>query len=85
MAEAVYILCMLASLACALLLFRGFRRSRARLLLWSSVCFIGLTANNALLFADKVVFPEVDLSLWRSMTALVGLLLLIYGLVWDAE
>jgi hypothetical protein len=85
MAEAVYLMCALASLACAVLLWRGYRRSRARLLLWSSMCFIGLTANNSLLFADKVLFPDVNLALWRGWAALAGLLLLIYGLVWDTE
>lgn len=85
MVETVYILCGLAGLACALLLWRGYRRSRARLLLWSSLCFIGLTLNNALLFTDKVIFPDMNLSLWRSAAALIGLLLLIYGLIWDAE
>lgn len=85
MAEAVYLLCALASLACALLLLRGYRKSRARLLLWSSLCFAGLTINNALLFTDKVLFPEINLSLWRSTAALAALLLLLYGLVWEAE
>ena len=85
MAEAVYLLCALAGVACMLLLWRGYRRSGARLLLWSSLCFAGLSANNVILFADKVLFPHVDLSLWRALSALAGLLLLLYGLVWDAE
>jgi hypothetical protein len=85
MAEAVYLLCALASLACAVLLWRGYRRSRARLLLWSSLCFAGLTANNVLLFVDKVMIPDMNLSLWRSSAALAGVLLLIYGLIWDTE
>lgn len=85
MAEAVYIGCALASLACAVLLLRGYRRSKARLLLWSCLCFSCLTVNNILLVADKIVFAEIDLSLWRSGSALVGLLLLLYGMIWDAE
>ena len=85
MAEAVYAMCAVASLVCAVLLWRGYRRSRARLLLWSSLCFVGLTANNSLLFVDRVMFPDINLSVWRSGAALVGVLLLIYGLVWDAE
>ena len=88
---AVYILCAVTSLACAVLLFRGYRRSRARFLLWSSLCFIGLAANNVMLFVDRVVFPDqgqllgVNFALWRSAPALAGLLLLLYGLIWDAE
>ena len=85
MAESVYFLCALTSLACAVLLWRGYLRNRTKLLLWSSLCFVGLTANNGILFMDKVLFPELDLSLVRSLVAVVGLLLLLYGLVWDSE
>lgn len=91
MAEAVYILCALTSLACAVMLARGFSQTGARFLLWSSFCFVGLAANNILLFLDKVVFPDVSgflnlsFSVWRSIAALIGLALLLYGLIWDAE
>lgn len=83
MAETVYILSAMTSLACALMLFRGYLRSQTRFLLWSSLCFIGLTLNNFLLFIDLVIVPQTDLSMWRSMTALGGLALLLYGLIWD--
>lgn len=91
MAEAVYILCAITSIACAVLLGRGYTRSRARFLLWSSLCFVGLAINNILLFVDKVVFPDitgfwnVDFPVWRSVAALCGLALLLFGLIWDAE
>ena len=85
MAEAVYFLCVLTSLACAVLLWRGYLRHRTKLLLWSSLCFVGLAINNGLLFADKVVYPDWDTVTLRSAFALAGLLLLLYGLVWDAE
>ena len=91
MAATVYILCALTSFACAVLLWRGFAQSRARFLMWSSLCFVGLAVNNVLLFVDKVVFPDashvlgVPFLVWRSAAALVGITLLIYGLVWDAE
>jgi uncharacterized protein DUF5985 len=55
----------LASSACALLLFRGYLRRRIRLLMWSGICFIGLTINNVALFIDLVVFPDLDLRLAR--------------------
>ena len=84
MATAVYLLCMLTSAFCAALLLREYRRTRARLLLWSSLSFVGWAVNNALVFADLVVFPGVDLSLVRALTALVSVSLLLYGLVWDA-
>ena len=85
LADIVYTLCVLTSLACALLLWRGYRRSRARLLMWSSLCFAGLALNNALLIVDLRVLPAVDLAVWRTMPALIGIALLVYGLVWDAE
>jgi hypothetical protein len=84
MAEVVYILCALTSLGCALLLARGYLRTRSRLLLWSCLCFLGLAANNVLLFVDLVMVPSIDLSVLRTGTAVGGLALLVYGLVWDA-
>ena len=91
MAEAVYMLCAATSIACAVLLFRGYRRSRARFLLWSSLCFGLLAVNNSLLVLHLVVLPDVagvlgpSFPLWRTLSALVGLALLLYGLIWDAE
>lgn len=86
MAATVYILCALTSIVCAVMLVRGYVRSRARFLLWSSICFIGLAANNAMLFVDKVLLPtEVDLAIVRGVTALAALGVLLYGLIWDAE
>jgi hypothetical protein len=83
--EIVYALCALTSLACAWLLWRGYRRSRARLLLWSSLCFIALAVNNVLLFVDLVILPRVDLLTLRTITGLAGLIILLYGLVWETE
>jgi Family of unknown function (DUF5985) len=85
MSVAVYILCALTSLACAVLLLRSYLKTRTRLLLWSSLCFIALAVNNVLLFVDLVVVPNIDLSLWRHVTTLCGLSLLLYGLIWDTE
>jgi hypothetical protein len=85
MATLVYALCALTSLTCAVLLVRGYLRSRVRLLLWAGLCFCGLALNNLLLFVDMRMVPTVDLSVWRSLPALAGLALLIYGLVWEAR
>ena len=91
MAEAVYTLCAVTSLLCAGLLVRGYLRSRTRFLLWSSLCFAALALNNLLLLLDKVVLTEqrtilgVDFALLRATAAAIGLALLLYGLVWDAE
>ena len=83
MAEAVYLLCAITSVACAALLFRGYRTNRTRLLFWSSLCFVGLAANNVLLFIDLVMVPEVDLRLWRGGSALVAMLVLLIALVME--
>lgn len=85
MATLVYALCALTSLACAVLLLRGYRASRARLLLWSGLCFVGLAMNNAILLIDTRVVPTIDLSMWRSLPALAGVAILLYGLVWETR
>ena len=85
MAELVYVLCAATSIACAVLLLMGYQRSRTRLLFWSGLCFVGLALNNVVLFVDLVLVPSVDLSLVRSGTALVGMLVLLFGLVWEAR
>jgi hypothetical protein len=83
LAGAVYILCALTALACAVLLLQGYRRSRMRLLLWACLCFAGLTVNNALLYVDLVVAPSIDLSVPRTLVAVASVTLLVFGLIWD--
>jgi hypothetical protein len=79
------LLAALASLACMVLLFRGYAATGVRLLLWSALCFVCLTANNALLFFDLVVFPDIDLRAYRIAAAFAGILFLLYGFIWEAE
>lgn len=85
MATVVYILCALTSMACAVLLWRGYLQSRARLLLWSALCFAGFCLNNLLLIMDVRIFTQVNLTLYRTLPALAGIALLLYGLIWDAD
>jgi hypothetical protein len=85
MAEAVYLLCAITSVTCAALLLRGYARTGTRLLLWSGLCFVGLALNNVVLVVDLMVIPDTDLSTWRLVPAAAGVLLLVYGLVWEAE
>jgi hypothetical protein len=85
MAEAVYVLCALTSVVCAILLLNGYRASRTPLLFWSSLCFVALALNNVLLFVDLVMVPGTDLAVWRSVIALAGMLLLLYGLIWESK
>ena len=84
MSQLVYLLCAATSVLCATLLVRSYVRTRTRLLLWSALCFSGLAINNLLLVIDKST-PRVDLSLARTLPALVGMLLLIYGLILDSR
>jgi len=83
LANAIYTLCALTSIACAVLLVRGYRQSGARLLFWSALCFAGLALNNILLIVDLRMLPDVNLEVWRSVPAVAGVLLLVYGLVWE--
>lgn len=85
MAEAIYVLCTLTSLACAWLLIQRYRISRHRLVFWSALCFVGMTVNNLLLVFDKLVFPEMDLLPLRHLTALAPVMLLLYGLIYEKE
>jgi hypothetical protein len=85
MAAAVYLLCAATSIVCAVLLIRAYRRSGARLLFWSSVCFIGLAANNVLLFVDLIVVPDIDLRPLRDATALGALSVMLFALIWRRE
>jgi hypothetical protein len=86
MAAFVYLLGALTTLLCAILLLRGYMRGRKRLLLWSGLCFAGLTVSNTLLFVDLVLLPQaVDLYLLRLATAAAAMLLLLYGLIWESE
>jgi hypothetical protein len=83
MAAAVYLLCALTSVGCAALLIRGYRRSPTRLALWTSACFALLAVNNVLLFLDRVVLPDIDLGMVRKLTAIAGLAVLVFGLIWE--
>lgn len=85
MGPAVYILGILVTLACGLLLMRGYVRTRKRLLLWSSLCFFVLAVSNLFVFIDLVMLPNLDLYLWRLGTAASAMILLLYGLIWEGE
>lgn len=85
MAVAIYGLCTLTALLCAYLLLDAYRRGRYRLLLWSGLGFAGLTLNNLVLALDKLVFTLLDLTIWRMSIALLSIMIILYGMIWDAE
>jgi hypothetical protein len=66
-------------------LFTFSKYYRVSTLLWSGLCFVGLTVSNGLLVLDKLLVPDVDLSMWRLMAGLLAMLVLLYGLIWKAE
>ena len=82
---AVYLLCFLTSAACALLLARSYRRTGARLLLWSALCFVFLAANNLVVIFDLLLIREVDFRLVRHLLSLAALGVLLFGFIWDLE
>jgi hypothetical protein len=82
----IFGLCAVTSFVCAYLLLQAYRRGGYRLLLWSGLCFVGLTLNNLALVVDKLILPtQVDLSLLRTGLAFVSMSVLLYGLVWNSE
>lgn len=85
MAKIVYVLCTLTSFSCAFLLLRSYAATRYRLLWWSGLCFVGLTLNNLILIVDAQAGPQIDLTFWRLLAALVALLPLLYGLIWEEK
>jgi hypothetical protein len=85
MGVVVYIVGVVISGACSVLLLRGYSRGRKSLLLWSGLCFAGLALSNFLIFIDLVVVPEIDLYRYRLATATVAMLLLLYGLIWESD
>lgn len=84
-AVVAYVLCVVTSVTCAVLLVRSWLASRLRLLLWSALCFVGLAVNNVLLLVDRRVLPDVDLSLLRDLSGFLAISILLFGLIWESE
>lgn len=85
MAAIIYSLCTVLSLGIAILLWRHFRKTHSRVLYWSALCFTGLTLNNFLLVVDKLDIVDADLTSFRQLAALLSLLLLLFGLIYEEE
>jgi len=52
-------------------------------LYWAGLCFVGLTLNNILLVADKLIFPDWDLFPLRVTVGFLALCFFMYGLIFD--
>lgn len=81
MASIVYILCALTSLACSILLFRGYSANKFRLLFWSGIGFAGFSINNIILFVDESVIHHIDFSVARTVPGAIGIIIMVYGLI----
>lgn len=82
----VYMFCFITCGVCAGLLVRSWFKTRTRLLLWIAISFVFLAINNFFLLADTTLTPpEYDLSIVRSLTALIAVGVLVFGLIWEAE
>lgn len=86
MGPIVYILGTLVTLLCSALLLRAYAKSKMPLLLWSGLCFALLTVSNALLFIDLILLgDDVTLYVWRLSSAAAGMVMLVYGLIFESE
>lgn len=81
----IYGLCVATSVLCAGLLLRSYNRNRFRLLLWSAICFTLLALNNLAVVFDIFVFPSVDLTAVRTLLSIAGVLMLLYGFIWEVN
>lgn len=81
-AQLVYALCGLTSIACAILLLKAFRANRTPLLLWTGLCFALLALSNIVLFIDLVLTPpSIDLSVYRNGITAAAHIVLLLGLI----
>ncbi len=83
MAVALYIVTIFVTLFCAVLLLRAWIRVRRSLLLWSGLCFVGLTLDSVLVLADMILFPSIDLYHWRLASVALSVSLLLFGMIWE--
>lgn len=81
----VYLLCLLASAVCAVLLVRSYFQQRTRLLLWSAACFTLLALNNLFVVSDIILFPSLYLLPLRTITSLGAVVTLLYGFIWELD
>lgn len=76
-------LCVLASLACAGLLLRGWRETRVGLLLSCAICFLGMATSHVLRIVERAKALEASDAFGALVQAptLLGIVVLIWGLV----
>ena len=86
MAALIYSLCALTSLLCAWLLLRTYKKQHNALLFWCGLFFAVQTVMNVLLVLDdRLMVPEMDLSLYHYGIAFTAICILLYGLIMRTE
>jgi hypothetical protein len=80
---ALFALSGVTALLCGVLLIRGYLRSGVRMLLWSGVCFAAFALESAVLIVNEYV--AADLTIVRLTIPLIGLVALLYGLLWESD
>jgi hypothetical protein len=80
---ALYVTTILVTLFCSILLLRAYIRVRRGLLLWSALCFVGLTVDSVLVLVDLILFPSLDLFTWRLASVAIAISLLVFGMIWE--
>lgn len=85
MTLALDILTLLTTILCAILLLRAYQTVRRRLLLWSGLCFAGMSVATLLRIADLRVFLSTDLYSYRLGVTAISIALLLYGLIWESQ
>ena len=78
-----YLLCTGTALLSCVLLLRAYGRTGTRLLFWSGLCFGLLALSNTMVLVDKVFLPQIDAPEVRIGTALLGVALLLFGLIFE--
>jgi drug/metabolite transporter (DMT)-like permease len=68
---------------CCVLLACGYFRTRVPLLYWAAVCFAAFGLEGAVMIVNEYV--PADLTVLRLSISLVGIVLLLYGLLWNSE
>ena len=81
----IYSLCAVTAALCAWLLLRAFREQHIALLFWCGLFFSIQTCTNIILIVDKLIVPDIDLSVYRYAISLIAIGVLLYGLIMRAE
>jgi heme/copper-type cytochrome/quinol oxidase subunit 4 len=79
-----YSLSAITSVLCAILLLRGYLRTKVRLLLWSGLCFVAFSVHNILLLGAART-PVDAAPILSEIPALVGTAVLVFGLIWETR